>query len=322
MQKFSLRDNLVAYIISMRWYGSFIAGMSGFVGIVFSGANPSTITQITILGILFIGWGVNQVVNDYLGLEEDQHNAPKRPMVSGRLNIKFALSLSAVLFVVGLVITYFLNKEAISFYVIIFGLNIIYERAKRVPLLGNITFGLLIAPCVYYAAMCASNARFLPIVLDRKLATLAILIWLINFVLCFFSDFKDYEGDKKANIKTLVVLLGIERAKYLGAFLILIPFLCLYFVVKMGVITKYPPDAYFILMRITAFLCFLFAGVRFLKYPQGQATYYSLKWVFVATIAFITMLIGLAAPLLSMMLFVIDPFLIGLIFYLYGDYPV
>lgn len=320
MQKFSLRDNLVAYIISMRWYGSFIAGMAGFVGIVFSGANPSTAVQLTVLAILFIGWGVNQVINDYLGIEEDKHNAPKRPLVSGRLNAKFALGLSAALFLIGFVITYFLNKEALSFYIAIFGLNIIYERAKRIPLLGNITFGLLIAPCLHYAAMCVSGASFLSTVLDKRLATLAVLIWLVNFVLCFFSDFKDYEGDKKANVKTLVVLLGIDKAKYLGAALILVPFLYLYFVVRAGIIARYPPDVYFVLMRIAAFLCFLFAGVRFIKYPQGPATYYSLKWAFAATVAFITMLIGLINPLLSMLVFVINPLLIGIIFYLYADY--
>lgn len=322
MQKFSLKDNIVAYVISMRWYGSFIAGMAGFVGIVFSEANPSTMTQIAVLGILFIGWGVNQVINDYLGTEEDKHNAPKRPIVSGRLNTKFALGLSVALFIIGVIITYFLNKEAVIFYFVIFGLNIIYERAKRVPLLGNITFGLLIAPCVYYAAMCVSGERFLPTLFDKKLATLAMLVWLVNFVLCFFSDFKDYEGDKLAKIKTLVVLLGIDKSKYLGTILIFIPFLYLYFVVRAGILAPYPPDAYFVLMRIAAFLCFLFAGVRFIKYPQGSATYYSLKWVFASTVAFITMLIGLINPLLSMLVFVINPLLIGIIFYLYADYPV
>jgi len=305
----------------MRWYGSFIAGMAGFLGIIFSGADPTATKQIIVLSILFIGWGVNQVINDYLGLAEDRHNAPKRPMVSGRLNIKFALGLSIFLFLVGLIITYFLNKGAVTFYLVLFGLNIMYERAKRIPLLGNIAFGLLLAPCVHYAAMCVSEQRFLAVLFDRRLATLAILVWLVNFVLCFFSDFKDYEGDKKENVKTLVVLLGIDKAKYLGFILITIPFIYLYFVIKLQILAKYPPDVYFILMRIATFLSFLFVSVRFFKYPQGAGVSYSLKWAFVATVAFITMLIALSNTLLSMLLFAINPLLMGIIFNLYSDYP-
>lgn len=320
MKKFSLKDNLIAYLISMRWYGSFIAGMAGFLGIIFSGAEPPASKQIMVLSILFIGWGVNQVINDYLGLAEDKHNAPGRPMVTGKLDVKFAISVSFILFLIGLIITYKLNRQAIIVYLAIFGLNIIYERAKRIPLLGNVAFGLLIAPCVHYAALCVNDATFLSVLTDRRIATLSILVWMVNFVLCFFSDFKDYRGDKEAKIKTLVVLLGIEKAKYLGFILITLPFMYLFLAVRLIFIGGFFLEGTFVVMMITAFLCFLLVAVRFAKYPPEKNSY-SIKLLIAATVLFITTLIGLINPLLSMLLFVINPMLLAMVFFSYNNYP-
>lgn len=315
------KDNLIAYLISMRWYCAFISGMAGWLAIAFSETVPDISKQIVVLSVLFIGWGVNQVINDYLGLAEDSHNAPKRPMVSGRLNTKFALNLSFILFLVGLIATAFISKPAIIFYLIMFFLNIAYERAKRIPLLGNIFFGLLIASCVYYAAVGISGRPTQTILQDSKIANLAILVWLVNFALCFFSDFKDYQGDKKANVRTLVVLLGIDRAKYLGFVLIMLPFIYLYYVLKLSLLPYAYPNLLFLLMLIFSFLSLLYPAILFLKYPQGENTYYALKWIIIGTVLFKATLIGLINPVLSISLFTLSFISIKLLFVLYKDYP-
>ena len=322
MKAFSLKDNLFTYIISMRWYCAFISGMAGWLSLAFSQTTPHISKQLVVLGVLFIGWGANQVINDYLGLAEDRHNAPKRPMVTGKLDIRFALTLSTILFLIGLIATALISKQAIIFYLLMFSLNIIYERAKRIPLLGNIFFGLLIASCVYYAASSVSEKTLKSLLLDSRIATLAILVWLINFVLCFFSDFKDYDGDKKAKVRTLVVLLGIDKAKYLGPLLSIIPFIYLYFVLKMSLISFYcPPVSFFIMLALTL-LCLLYPAILLIKYPQGENTYYSLKWVITGTVLFKTTLIGLINPALSITLFLLSIIFIKLLFGLYKDYPV
>jgi geranylgeranylglycerol-phosphate geranylgeranyltransferase len=322
MQKFSLKDNIIAYIVSMRWYCAFISGMAGWLSITFSVRTPNIYKELTVLSILFIGWGVNQVINDYLGLTEDKYNAPQRPMVTGKLNIKFALYLSIVLFLIGFIITYMLSKQAIIFYLLIFSLNIVYERAKRMPLLGNIFFGLLIASCLYYAAICTSQQQFTTVLLNSRIAALAILVWLINFVLCFFSDFKDYEGDKKTKVRTLVVLLGLDRAKYLGLILIILPFIYLYFILRFSILRPYLPNLYFFIMLIVCFICFLYPAMLFVRYPQGKNTYYSLEWIIIADVLFKTMLMGLVYPIFSVVLFIINFFLIKILFNLYRDYPI
>ena len=47
--------------------------------------------------MLFLSWGINQIINDYLGLKEDRVNAPNRPMVTGELDPGKALVLTEIL---------------------------------------------------------------------------------------------------------------------------------------------------------------------------------------------------------------------------------
>src|SRR5512143_3082140 len=76
-----------AYVRSMRLYYSFVTGIAGWLGVAYYeylAANPAFRTvevapapekKLIILLILFLSWGVNQIINDYLGLTEDRINA-------------------------------------------------------------------------------------------------------------------------------------------------------------------------------------------------------------------------------------------------------
>mgnify|MGYP001565895164 CR=1 FL=1 len=278
-----LKRNLSAYLVSMRWQYSFIPAFAGLIGISFSVDSPTTTRQITILGILFVGWGINQVINDYFGIEEDRHNAPRRPMVNGSLNIGFALCLSSALFLIGAVMTLLLNKEAIWIYIFIFALNLAYERAKKVPLLGNIAFGLLIAPCVFYSAVCAGKGTIAGALTDKTLLALALLVWLANTVFCFFTDFKDFLGDKKAGINTLVAALGQDKAKYLGLLLAMLPYAAVfYFQSFLEIIPRTNP-----LLLSAGIFCFLITAVIiFFNAHDKKETSRSLVWATVGVLLF------------------------------------
>ena len=95
-----------AYVKSMRLYYSFVTGIAGWIGVAYyeflvkSASEhsieiaPTPEKKLVILFLLFLSWGINQIINDYLGLKEDRINAPDRPMVTGELNPKWALLLS------------------------------------------------------------------------------------------------------------------------------------------------------------------------------------------------------------------------------------
>lgn len=302
----------------MRWHSAPLS-FAGWLGIAFTAANASFWRQAAILIILFVGWGINQVINDILGLNEDRINAPHRPTVSGRLDINFAILLSLLLFLAGLIISFLLNKQAALIYILIFALNIAYERAKRMPILGNIAFGLPLATCVYYAAMCAGKMSAKAAFLNSALATLTLLVWAINFVLCFFSDFKDYEGDKTAGVKTLVVALGIKRAKYFGLLLVSIPFLLTFLCLKLRLLYAFSGVNYTALMLGISSVILIYCATAFFRNPAGEKAYYSLKWVILAAVLFQISILGLVNVKLASILFVLSFIYVQAVFGLYKD---
>ena len=89
---------LRAYVKSMRLYYAFITGIAGWVGVsYYYYIRPDSVDHwrgAVILAVLFLSWGINQIINDYLGLAEDRINAPHRPMVTGELNPRAALVVS------------------------------------------------------------------------------------------------------------------------------------------------------------------------------------------------------------------------------------
>ncbi len=309
---------IFAYIKSMRPYLFFLSGMAGLLGIMFSGTNASIGRIISILSVVFLGWGVNQVVNDLLGLKEDRINAPHRPLVTGTLPIPVAIYFSIFLFVLGGYITYLLNAQALVLYFLVFAINIVYEYAKSIPLFGNIVFGFLLVPCIYYGSMCM-NGRGLEILLDEKLLILAIAAILINITVAFFTYYKDFIGDRIAGKRTIIVQLTPDRAKYLNYLVSMLPFLVILFLL-FSPMWKENINLYFIGFMFSTFIILQYTAFLFFKSPQGERTYYSLKWNFRGAVLFKTSFIALVNPLMAAILYAINFILVGFLFDLHKDY--
>jgi len=279
----------------MRVYLFFLSGMAGYAGVVWAGG-ASVLNTIAILGVVFIGWGVNQVVNDILGLKEDRINAPHRPLVTGGLPLRAAIIISALLFVIGLIVTAYLNIQAIWLYLAVFSLNILYEYAKGIPLLGNLVFGLFMPLCLAYGFVCARDSNLETIFVDQNLLGVALAFFLANFSMCFFTYYKDYEGDKVAGKKTLVVLLSPDKARFLNFVFSLLPFAVLPF------IPLVLNDLFAILMGVS-FWTFQYTAWVFFKCPSGEGAYYNLKWNFLAAVIYEVSFITLVEPLLGVLLY-------------------
>jgi geranylgeranylglycerol-phosphate geranylgeranyltransferase len=293
-----------AYIKSMRPYLFFATGIAGWLGIEFSGVEVNVLRKFLILVLLFFSWGINQIVNDYLGIKEDRINAPKRPMVSGELNTKYALVTTSVLFIVGAVISYLLNPYALIVYLIGYAFNIIYEYLKAVPLLGNIWFGILLSVCPIYGALAVSNQSLLEVLTNKDLIFVTLLIALMFSTMTFFTYYKDYEGDKATGKKTLVVLLSPEKAKFLNFLMAFIPYVALFVILYFKLWQPEINIWVFILNGISFLLIFYTAFLLF-KYPRGEKASDSLKWNFSSTVLFETSFIALVNPLLSIVLFIV-----------------
>lgn len=269
-----------AYIKSMRLYYAFITGIAGWLGIAFyqfqSPSKISLIRSLTILFLLFCSWGINQIINDYLGLAEDRINAPNRPMVTGELNANLAMLLSVILLSLVTILSIWLNPWAVIPIMVGVLLNVLYEYAKAWSIWGNIIFGLSISMCTIYGFLAAGPILH-PVFTSNRICGV-FLVALLNALMTFYTYFKDYHGDLIAGKKTLVVKYGINCARYLGIIGAFMPTIFFLFFIYMDWIPVkdilFLRD--FVFCAVTTIFLQLWTAILFFKYPIGERTYYSL----------------------------------------------
>lgn len=311
------------YVQSMRLYYAFITGISGWIGVAFyqflfpDRVGPARAALI--LCLLFLSWGTNQIINDFLGLQEDRINAPRRPMVTGALPIRPALFITGGCIVLTLGAAWLLNPLALIPAVLGIALNVIYEYAKRFSLLGNLTFGLMIALCPVFGFL-ASGPTPAPLITSNRVAVL-LLVALNNAVMTYYTYFKDYEGDKRVGVRTFVVRHGITAARYAGlAASALFACLCAIFIAT-GVL----PLRHILYLEEFLFVCgvtvFLQAwtGWLFFRHPDGPRTYFNLVVNIQACTAGNCALLAIFNGKLALYLLVVSYILIEFFFTMHRD---
>ncbi|WP_424245946.1 geranylgeranylglycerol-phosphate geranylgeranyltransferase [Elusimicrobium posterum] len=288
-----------SYIKSMRLYYCFVTLTAGAVGI--SMFNGAAVADKAVLGlILFFSWGVNQIINDYLNIEEDKINAPQRPMVSGALNPKGALMVSAC--AISFIIIYSIYKNPAAVIPAAAGvvLNILYSKFKGYGLLGCVFFGLSISCCAWFAYVLLGGNLFM----DAARWQMFSILVIFNMVMTYFTYFKDIAGDAAAGKRTLPVRLGAKKAGKLGMLLSFIPGAILFLLLI--VITTYTQNIYFCILTPVAAGIFILTGFLFLKNSAGSKTYYNLKYNFAALCACQSALVCASRPLEGFILGVVS----------------
>ena len=331
IQKVPLLVFLKAYVKSMRLYYSFVTGIAGWVGVSFyqyvahsigprGTSNISRTIEVptppekmlVILVLLFLAWGINQIINDYLGLKEDRINAPQRPMVTGELHAGKALSLSILLLAGTFLVTYFyLQPIAVIPLVIGIGLNILYEYSKGHGIWGNIVFGLMISMCGLFGFYASGPME---VYFTKSRVSALAFIAILNGLMTYYTYFKDAEGDAAAGKKTIVVRYGLEKNKYIAIFAALLP--SILFLVSYYGFESFEIElnrTFKILGLLTIFLQ-IWTGYLYYKNPKGEMTYYSLVTNFRACTCGQSAIIALFNPTLGMTLFLISYVFVGFLF--------
>lgn len=308
----------------MRLYYSFVTGVAGWIGVAYYehlAGNPALRTietappaekKLLILFILFLSWGVNQIVNDYLGLKEDRVNAPHRPMVTGELHAGSAVATSAVLMALAGAVTFFyLEPFALVFLAAGVLLNVLYEYAKGYGLLGNLVFGLMITMAPLYGAYASGPTA--GTVLQPNRLSILLLVLVINALMTYYTYFKDYRGDLLAGKRTLVVSLGIERSRWLAVVSAFIPTLLFVGLRVTGIYQTPLNRTFLILGTLTVFLQ-IWTGVLYFLNPSGQKAYSSLETNFRACACGQAALIAIFNPELGIWLFIFSYIFVGFLF--------
>ena len=318
-----------AYIRSMRLYYSFVTGIAGWIGVSYyeylATVSPERTIEIAptpekkmvILLMLFASWGINQIINDYLGLKEDRINAPERPMVTGELNPRAALAVSLLLIVSGALVTWFyLEPVALIFYIAGILLNVVYEYAKGKGILGNVVFGLMITMAPLFGGYAAGPTAGTVLVPHR--ISVLLMVWILNALMTFYTYFKDYEGDRETGKRTLVVQLGIFKSRVLAILSAFLPTLLFLFLRWSGLHRTPLNTTFLTLAGLTVFLQ-IWTGALYYRYPTGPESYRSLEMNFRACVCGQAALIAIFSPDVAMWLFMCSYIFVGFLFQLHKN---
>jgi 4-hydroxybenzoate polyprenyltransferase len=159
------------------------------------------------------------MTNNLADLKIDQVSSPKRPLIKNEIPKKQYQNLSWVILILTLVYSGIVSFESLFLILLFTGNYFLYSmpplRLKRVPLLSKLVISgnSLIVLLAGYSL--STDITKFPLFITGFF--LIHLTAMLNFI-----DLKDYRGDKGAGIKTLPVILGLEKSKQLiGLFFVI-----------------------------------------------------------------------------------------------------
>ena len=188
-------------------------------------AGASAVSSVLSPGILVaagiggLGWGVGQLLNDLLDREADSVNAPDRAIAAGRLPAGPTLFIAALLGVVLAVGTALVHPLAWLLAIAASLMIVVYNAAKRWPLLGNLAHGALMATAAAIGASAAlprgaDPTSYLGALFGAWRTFLfvgAIAAWYLQ------SNYeKDRPGDRTAGYLTLATILSGAGQRHLA----------------------------------------------------------------------------------------------------------
>ncbi|RIV24979.1 prenyltransferase [Fibrisoma montanum] len=149
------------------------------------------------------------IINDYFDIKIDLVNKPERVIIGRYLKRRVAMGAHQLLNFVGCVIGLYLSNWVFVTDVVAAGLLWFYSaQFKRQPFIGNVVISLLTAlSLIVLAVYYRQNADMLLIY--------ALFSFAITLVREIIKDMEDIRGDARFGCRTLPIVWGLRRTKYL-----------------------------------------------------------------------------------------------------------
>ena len=166
------------------------------------------------------------IINDYFDIKIDLVNKPQRVIIGRYLKRRVAMGVHQILNVIGCLIGLYLSKWVFLIDVVAVSLLWFYSaQFKRQPLIGNVIVSLLTAfSLIVLAVYYRQNAEMLLIY--------ALFSFGISLIREIIKDMQDIRGDARFGCRTLPIVWGLRRTKYLlyvliGAFVMSLFFIAI-----------------------------------------------------------------------------------------------
>ncbi|MFH0837360.1 MAG: UbiA family prenyltransferase [Candidatus Aenigmatarchaeota archaeon] len=206
--------NPIAWINIIRPVNGIMSALAVFIAAMVTGAvSLSALASVPVFLAMLIVFLINSagmVINDIYDIEIDKINKPKRPIPSGKISIKSAKIYASLLFIIGIILSVFINPYALGLAIIASLLLIAYAaKFKKTLLLGNIIISILVGLSFIYGGLI--NMSIIPVF------TLALLAFFANLGREIYKTCEDILGDKQAHVESIAIKYGVLRAKMLGS---------------------------------------------------------------------------------------------------------
>ncbi len=186
-----------------------INALAGVIAVVLSGyvaGAPSWWPVFMAAITVFLITVSTNAWNDYIDIEIDRVNKPRRPLPSGLVSPRGALAFSIAGSTISLVVAAFINQPA---FLIALGSNILLYlyswKLKCTVLFGNAAVASVIALCFIFGGVAAGNIQ--PVLL------LAVTVFFAMMGREILKTMADYKGDLQQNCGTISTVWGKKVAR-------------------------------------------------------------------------------------------------------------
>ncbi len=225
-------------------------------------------TSLDVLGITLLILATiciaaaGNIINDIYDVETDFINKPKKLIIGKKISEHKAYNLFIIFNVLGVGIGFYISdlvgKSAFfSLFVIISALLYVYASyLKRTLLIGNIVISILVGLSVLIVGIFELLPTITPenqkyqLTFFKIIFDYSVFAFGINLLREIAKDLEDIDGDYKAGIHTLPIIIGRKRATNMLFVLTLIPILLLVFYILNSLYRNNIATGYFLLFII------------------------------------------------------------------------
>ncbi len=200
---------LPAMLELVRPLNCLLAGLAVLIGAVVASSGELPYAAGVAFAAAALISGAGNAVNDYFDRDIDAVNRPYRPIPSGKLSARTAVTLASCLFGVGVVLAALINLPCLALAALNSAILFTYSaELKRRGLAGNLTIGYLVGSTFLFGGLAVGEILVVGI--------LAIMAALSTVGRELIKDIEDMQGDQKLRLRTFPLSHGAGKAAALA----------------------------------------------------------------------------------------------------------
>ena len=218
--------------------------------------------------IVVSSMALGYILNDILDIKSDAVNHPSRPLVKGAIS-QTSIKVILIFFIVLLCfMIQTIHEYAIYFlFLYVFPSLLLYNYfLQKTPLLGNILVSSLLGSIFLFTELVLLQTYY-------KLLIPFFLTFSITFLREIIKDLEDYDGDLRANMKTVPIVLGCKTTRLI----LIVLFLLLIIGLPTPYFLSYYTINYLILLLIFIEIPLIYSLFLLIKFPSKRTYTFLVK---------------------------------------------